>query len=224
MTVVLKMSSQFSIELDWSFASNYATTVKSKYMLIEPVVPYTLKGKVETFFVNFQNREFIEDISQSKLQTASVSAPALKMDVIKEELKTAGSLLSASSYITLLVSVLLSFKSNPAFWVYIGMMQLLSYIPLLDCTVPSNFVYFVKEFFGVSKASIPFDSFPSWVPNPTPLINKFKIAPSYENAVDTGYDSVCFIYNFGYQLFTWAIMLALYGAFNILTKFPIQAL
>ena len=193
-------------------------------MVITPVNKYNLEGKEETFFVTFKNPEYIKDKYDNSLQTRVISASAKRLVLIQEYLSTAGDFLSTTSYITLICSVLLSMKSNPAFWVYISMMQILSYIPLIDVTVPGNYLHFVKEFFGVSKASIPFDSFPDWVPNPKGIIEKFNIPTENVKALEAGYVSISFLYNFGYQLFTWTIMLILYLVFTLLTKFPVKAL
>jgi hypothetical protein len=102
---------------------------------------------------------------------------------------------------------------------FLGMIQMLSYIPLLHCKIPENFKYF-----GVSKVSIPFESLPDWVPNPISFGNNFIIDPNNPEATAFGYISSCFLYNFRDQLFTWFTVILMYLAFCILTKIPKEAM
>lgn len=102
------------------------------------------------------------------------------------------------------------FKSKPSFWIFINMMQILSYIPVIDCNVPSKLEYFLTVHFGLSKCSIPFDLLPSWMYNPMDFIAKFKTKSLSSRFESAGYVSVSFIYNFINQLITWIALTLIY--------------
>lgn len=215
--VALRLSADLSTELEWDFAENYLITGHRKKEC-------NLKGKAETFFVTFLERNLIRDYYQNSLGTSVISAPSVRMVQVPEAVSQSGTAFNVMNYAGLVMTLLLFGKSNPAFWVFLSTIQVISYVPLLHCTVPGNLEIFIKEYFGASKASIPFDSLPEWVPNPTSLIKQFVVKPGDSRVLEAGYDSVCFLYNFGPQLFTWVTAGMMYAVFCLMTKLPIQKL
>ena len=87
---------------------------------------------------------------------------------------------------------------------------MIAYLPLINCTMPENFKFFIIEFFGISKASIPFEYLPDWIPNPLSFLDSFKTKPIHPIFTQSGYVSVNFIYNFSSQLWTMVTVLFLY--------------
>ena len=224
MKVTLRLTPQMTVTLDWNFTEDYIYTARKKYLLITPELNHNLKGRVEIFFVTFLDQRLIKDNYQNSLMTEVVSGPATRKIIISDAVDTSGNVFSIANYIALILTILLSGKSNPAFWIFVSMIQMLSYLPLLNCSVSGNLKHFIKTYFGASKASIPFDSFPSWVPNPTSYINRFIVPPNNIEAIELGYISICFLYNFGYQLFTWITVLMMYGLFFLASKLPYNKL
>ena len=163
----MKISSKLVLNLAWEFVEDYTKSDTVSYLLIKPTINVNLKGLVETFYVRFKDRNLIVDAFGFPLQTELIKAPALRNVIVAESVETAAAIFNIGAYITLIFAVLLSVQSNPVFWVFVGMIQIISYIPYLDCEAPENLVYFLNQFFALSKASIPFDSLPSWFPNPT---------------------------------------------------------
>lgn len=224
MKVTLKISPQFSVDLDWNFTEDYTRTAERKYVRMTPEVGYNLKGRVETFYVTFLQPQLIKDYYQNPLTTAVVSGPAVRNVVIPAAVEGAGTAFDIANYVALVVTLLLAGKSNPAFWVFLGTLQMISYAPLLHCTVPENFKLFIREYFGVSKVSIPFEMLPGWMPNFMAFATHFEVDPGNARAVEFGYVSACFLYNFAAQLITWATVLLLYLAFCVLAKLRIKTL
>eukprot|EP00826_Nyctotherus_ovalis_P053832 TRINITY_DN7024_c0_g1_i22.p1 TRINITY_DN7024_c0_g1~~TRINITY_DN7024_c0_g1_i22.p1 ORF type:complete len:225 (-),score=37.46 TRINITY_DN7024_c0_g1_i22:1080-1754(-) len=224
MKVTLKLSAESSTDLDWNFTEDYTITGHRKYLKIHPEVTCSLKGKVETFFVTFLDRNLFKDYYQNSLGVDTISAPSVRMIQIPNAVSQAGDAFNTINYISLIITLLLAGKSNPAFWVFLGAIQMISYVPLLHCAVPRNLETFIKEYFGVSKVSIPFDSFPEWVPNPTNIVKSFVIEHSNSRALEAGYESVCFLYNFGSQLFTWVTTVLIYTVFILVSKLSIKKL
>ena len=105
----------------------------------------------------------------------------MKKHFITNAIGVAGIGLSSILYATFgLIVGLNPFKSNPSFWILSDMMQMLSYLPLINCRIPENLEVFLTEYFGISKLSIPFDLLPDWVPNPTNFLKNFR-TDAYNN-------------------------------------------
>ena len=95
------------------------------------------------------------------------------------------------------------------------MLQYISFLPVINCVMPGNMEAFITKFFGVSKVSIPFEYFPSWVPNPLIYLDLFKTPPLNSRFANDGYTSVNFIYNYSSQLFTLLTVLIIYSGLCI---------
>ena len=91
-----------------------------------------------------------------------------------------------------------------------SMIQILSYPPLMNWILPDNLINFITNYMTVNSISIPFNLFPSFLPNPMNLLNPFIFNPFNDRMAQYGYISISFIWNFGQQLFTWITLLAIY--------------
>eukprot|EP00826_Nyctotherus_ovalis_P059930 TRINITY_DN8378_c0_g5_i5.p1 TRINITY_DN8378_c0_g5~~TRINITY_DN8378_c0_g5_i5.p1 ORF type:complete len:222 (+),score=12.65 TRINITY_DN8378_c0_g5_i5:225-890(+) len=219
MKVTLEIPPGQLLELDWNFTESYTDTGARNYIKITPEIKRSLKGRIETFFVTFLDRTLVRDYYNNSLSTAIVSGPAARNIAILPAFEDTGTAFNAVNYIALILSLLLSMKSNAAFWAFLGTIQIISYVPLLHCVVPQNLKFFIKEYFSITKPSIPFDQLPEFIPDPLVLIKKnFEIAPENIKIIEARYTSICFLYNFGYQLLTWAAVILLYILLRVLSK------
>jgi len=99
------------------------------------------------------------------------------------------------------------------------MVQLLSYIPLINGQLPPNMELFIGRYLSVGAIKIPFRSFPSFIPNPLSLLTAFVTNAFNDRFQLFGFESVSFIWNFAEQLATWLIMLVTYLVLRLLCKY-----
>eukprot|EP00826_Nyctotherus_ovalis_P031271 TRINITY_DN2496_c0_g1_i8.p1 TRINITY_DN2496_c0_g1~~TRINITY_DN2496_c0_g1_i8.p1 ORF type:complete len:185 (-),score=20.55 TRINITY_DN2496_c0_g1_i8:636-1190(-) len=171
------------------------------------------------FHVTFMNQSLIHDGRKNGLKTRTLSKGALRQVHFGDALGTAGTGFAFASWLIFIIEMCLNpFKSSQSFWIFINMMQMISYLPVLNCTLSENLRAFLTQYFGTSKASIPFDSLPNWVPNPLTLLELFKIDPINKNFEETGYTSISFVYNFSSQILTWITVLLLYAGVTLGSK------
>ena len=129
-------------------------------------IDFAIRGTDEQFHIEINDGAFF-DSRNDYLSKSNFKLPAKRQLKISTTLGTFGLGFIASTYMTFIMAIGVNpFKSKPEFWIFISTVQILSYIPVLSCVLPINLKYFLVNYFGVSKSSIPFDSFPSWMPNP----------------------------------------------------------
>lgn len=206
------------MEIEWRISSKLTCNRPLEGMIIETNMKFTIRGIDEMFHIEFASGIFL-DIGDNDLKQKKFTTAARRQLYISSSLQTVGIGFLASTYISFIMTIGVNpFKSKPSFWIFVSMIQMLSYIPVLDCNIPLNLDYFLTTYFGISKTSIPFDSLPSWVPNPKDLMAKFKTEPLNSKFENTGYTSISFIYNFGDQLGTWAILVLAYVLIGVIGR------
>jgi hypothetical protein len=196
---------------------NFTKTPKAKFneLTLNTTIPFTIQGNNELFTITITNSNIIQDVAGNLLFGTKFQVPAIRYLILAGAIQTAGQTFAIISYLGLLVTMCLSSsKSSIEFWAFLGTIQILSYLPLIDCTIPSNMKTFFIDYFGVSKSSIPFESLPEWVPNPLNFLALFEGEPYNERFKELGYNSLSVIYNFSNQIGTWATaFLTFLGAF-----------
>ena len=159
---------------EWDFDKNVDLSELINSITIIPIIPFNLKG-TEKWNIQFNDDLNILDSSDNQMKIREYMVSSLRYYNSSSTTTAAGDIFSISSYIALIMGVGLSpFKSNPAFWIFINMIQIISYIPVINCLLPEDVEVFLIEYFGVSKVSIPFDSLPKWVPDPRVLKKNLK--------------------------------------------------
>ena len=195
----------------------------TKFM-VQGTVPCSLKGKAETVFVRFERSELIKDLGNNALSNKLLQAAMLRYIYVSDSqaaaISGAGSSFTASSLATfgLVIGVsLLQSAAVGSFWVFVNMLQILSYVPAINCDFPYNLEVFLTDYLSVSKVSFPFAILPSWVPNPLSYVSRFVTTPFNSRFLLCGYESFNFIYNFADQLLTWLLVLLFYIVLRVLT-------
>lgn len=216
MEISLKDLNNSYINFTWNLTNSFSSQKAFNSLTIDTEINYNIKGVGEMFYVTFKLPTAIYDIGSNTLLTEKVSGPALRKLYISQSVGSMGSGLSMASWIIFIIEMGLNpFKSSKSFWVFVNMVQMISYLPLLDCEIPSNLRVILTEYLGMSKASFPFDSLPSWVPNPLTYLEWFKTSPLNERFAASGYNSLSFIYNFSNTIGTWFTIILTYLAFTI---------
>ena len=106
-----------------------------------------------------------------------------------------------------------------SFWIFINMIQMLFYLPTLDCILPYNFEIFISEYMSIKDVSIPFNILPDFLWNPLNIFSGLMTLPFNERLFEKGYESLSFLYNFGNELLTWILLAIGYGILVLATKF-----
>eukprot|EP00826_Nyctotherus_ovalis_P058721 TRINITY_DN8097_c0_g2_i2.p1 TRINITY_DN8097_c0_g2~~TRINITY_DN8097_c0_g2_i2.p1 ORF type:complete len:245 (+),score=46.49 TRINITY_DN8097_c0_g2_i2:206-940(+) len=173
-------------------------------------IDFSIRGIDERFHITIDKGLFL-DVGNNDLRRRVFEVPAMRHLILSTAVEGAGIAFSGLAYATFIVTVGINpFKSKPSFWIFMSMIQMLSFVPVLDCQVPGTLEFILTSSFGVSKSSVPFEALPSWVPNPKTFIAKFETEPLNSRFDNAGYTSISFIYNFSDQLGTWIILVLLY--------------
>ncbi len=209
----------------WHFAQSFTAGEITEILFIETNVKCSLKG-YERFQVTFRNPQLVQDLHNNSLQNPVITANTLSYVYVnptqRAVLEGAGDTFTVMTFLTFAFVIgmnLLQSAAVGSFWAFINMLQLLSYIPVINCTLPYTLEVFLTQYLSVSKVSFPFQLFISgfsllsWPTFLTlPLNPRFSLS---------GYDSTSFIYNFAEQLSTWLLLALLYVLLCVLTKvFP----
>jgi len=181
----------------------------------------TLRGGEECTFT-FENKEFITDLSENPLETE-----VLKMKLPKftheesEGIKAIGETINAASTYTIIVILGLSLFQGYAIgslWHFINTVQIISYIPLLNCNIPNIFRLLLTEYLTVRKVAIPLNSIPDFPFNPLSQFTRFLTKPLNEKFEKLKYESISFIFNFSEELLTWILLGLTYLLLKVLYK------
>ncbi len=204
--------------------TNFSAYTHMNSFKLSVSVPCTLKGKSETFNVQFNDLALIRDNGDNKLSTPLITARAPKYTYAsaaeKAAVSTSGSAFQAVTLATFALVIVLSMLQSAAvgsFWIFVNMLQLLSYIPAIDCVFPYNLNAFLTQYMSVSSVSIPYSILPDWVPNLLSYLSDFVTEPFNSQFEGCGYESLSFIYNFADQLTTWLLVLMFYLLLRFLT-------
>lgn len=198
------------LTLTWYLESDISPHRAIQILEINTDINFNVRGIDEMLHIIFDNDTFL-DSNGRELNKKTFDVPARRQLYISEVLAKLGSVFLWLTYATLIITIGINpFKSKPSFWVFMSLMQMLSYIPVLNSIAPETLKLILTTYFGVSKSSIPFELLPSWIPNPKDFIAKFETDPLNSKFDETGYRSKSFIYNFCDQLGTWIILALAY--------------
>ncbi len=190
---------------------------KFKVLLIQVAVPCSLHGNAEEFYVTFEKPKAICDLSGNPLSVSELHALAKRYVYIDSSMEAAvggtGSAFTAASMAALGFALGMNlFQSSvtSTFWVFMDLLQMLSYLPLIDLEMPDNLELFLTEYMTVGSLTVPFQILPSWVPNPANFLTDFAGEMLDSRFITCGYESMSFVYNMSDTLFTWVLLLGLY--------------
>jgi len=192
-------------------------------LIIKTIPHCSLQTNRQLFMVHFTVPKIVQDYSENVLATPVLYAKTKKYSYIsdseKAALSAAGSAFSGSSIFTLFFMIGLSLLQSAAigsFWAFVNMLQILSFMPIIECFIPYNLEIFLTEYLTIKKIVFPFYLIPDFILSPIRLISSFLTSPLNDRFLIAGYDSLSFIFNFGEELYTWVLLLFLYLALRFL--------
>jgi len=180
-----------------------------------------LRGGEQCAFT-FENKEFITDLNGNSLETEVIKMKLPKSTHEEnEDIKAIGEAINAASTYTIIVILGFSLFQGHAvgsLWHFINMVQIVSYIALLDCNIPNIFRLLLTEYLTIRKVVIPFNSIPDFPFNPLSQLTRFLTEPLNEKFEELEYESISFIFNFSEELLTWIVLGLTYLVLKILYK------
>ena len=205
--------------ITWDFEKSFKENSNFKVLTINTMIPFSVQGTSEKFIVKFTNYSIIKDLSENELIDTNLATDAKRSLYISSNIGAIGNAFSIVNYLGIFINLCLSsFKSSSSFWLFLSTLQILSLLPLFNCKIPSIVTLFFTEYFGASKSSIPFESLPSWIPNPLHYLNNFLGTPYNEKFANCGYTSLNVVYNFSSQMGTWFITFLTFISFCVLSN------
>jgi len=213
------------IELTWHFKSAFDEFEEFTFLLLEADIDFSIKGVNERFHVQFTNPFLIQSVKGNYLGTEMISAAAKRKlyisDTERFAIETVGTAIRLASFSGFAIAIGLSLFQTVAlgpFWIFIDTVQMLSYLPLINCFIPANLEMVLSSFLDIGDLAIPFDIFPDWFPDPKEFFEVFKTLPLNERFEMCGFESLHFLYNFADELTTWLTLTFIYILLSILTK------
>ena len=197
-------------DMSWKLNKNFSKNTTFTELLIE----ITPKCPLERLMIDkilFKNVELIADLSENALATRIIRVKTSKhtheeVDIAAE---IAGELINTSSVVTLVFMLgLASFQicAVGSLWHFINMIQILSYIPLLNCKIPSNYRLVLTDYLTIKKLAIPLDFIPDFPFSPFSYLPQFMTKSLNGRFVELVYESTSFIFNFAEELSTWLFL------------------
>lgn len=198
----------------WRLLSSFVEYSVIDNLLIELSPECNLKEK-STYVVTFRNRELIVDQDGNSLATEKLKVSTRKYIYLPNEklLTTAGTIINTASTCTLLFLLALSVFQGYAvgsLWHFVNMIQIISYLPLLDCDIPDNYALVLTEYISIKEVKIPFNMIPKFFYNPLDHFAEFLTSPLNDKFKDLDYESISFMFNFSEDLLTWLMLGLIY--------------
>jgi len=175
----------------------------------------------DTYIVLFKDRSKIQDSAGNFLVTEFLTAKAgkYKYRITDSAAGTAGAAIKYATMSTFAFMFFLSLFHGYAvgsLWHFINMLQILSYLPLLNYDLPNDFRMVLTEYLSDDFFVLPFNLIPEFPYNPLNYLSVFITEPLNERFEDLDYESISFIFNFSDELLTWLSLLLIYIVLKVL--------
>ncbi len=213
-----------SCDFDWELSDSFPAGKELSQLTLLVNVYCSLSEGAQTFVLRIHNTEYLQDSSGNDLATNLLTAKSKKFAYISATeaavLSGMGAAFSTASLATFLLALAMCLFQTVAvssFWSFVNMLQILSYLPIINCNIPYNFEVFITQYLTMSQITFPTELMPDWMPNPLAYFESFITEALNERYSLCGYDSLSFVYNFGNQIFTWLLLLLFYILLRILT-------
>lgn len=222
----MDVSLRGNCKLTWELASTFPINKALSKLEVRTYPGCSLKAAEDEFVVQFLDTSLIVDRDRNELASAVITAKSARY-VYTSGTEQAysegiGNAFSSSSMVTLGLMVFITLfqsASVGAFWSFVDMVQLISYLPALSCEVPSNLKAFLTDYLNVKKLVIPLDMLPEFKFNPLSYASEFLLDPLNNQFSLAGYESLSFVFNFLEELTTWVLLFFLYLLLTFLCSF-----
>ena len=206
-------------ELDWVLIDNFQANTIHEVLRINVFPKCSLDR--DTYIVQFNDRSRIQDLAGNSLATEFLTAKTgrHKYRTTDDTVGTLGAIIKYSLTSTFLLMLFLSiFLGLPigSLWHFLNMLQILSYLPMLNYDLPDNFRTVLVEYLSGDFFALPFDMIPEFPYNPLNYLSVFITEPFNERFEELEYETISFIFNFSEGLLTWLTLLLIYIGLRVL--------
>jgi len=206
-------------EVDWVLINDFQANTIHKTFQIRVSPKCSLDR--DTYIVVFKDKSKIQDLAKNSLVTESLTVKTRRhnYEVIDEAAGTIGAVIKYTTTSTFIFMLFLSIFHGHAIgslWNFINMLQMLSYLPLLNYGLPDNFRVVLTEYLSDDLFVLPFDMIPDFPYNPLNYLSAFITEPLNEKFEELDYESISFIFNFSDELLTWLFLLLIYIVLKVL--------
>jgi len=215
MKVTLEGAKQ-GCEFIWYLSNSFPACKSFNNLTIQTYPNCSLSANAQIFIIRFTNPNHITDLSGNQMTTSTYIVRSKKYTYIpasqENALNGAGSAFDSSSTITFIIMIGVSMFQSVAigsFWSFVNMVQMLSYLPVMNLQMPLILQKFLCEYLTVKKVAIPFDLLPLSY-NPLRVVIVFLSKPINEKFLMAGYETISFIFNFADELLTWISLFFVY--------------
>eukprot|EP00826_Nyctotherus_ovalis_P044318 TRINITY_DN4779_c0_g2_i7.p1 TRINITY_DN4779_c0_g2~~TRINITY_DN4779_c0_g2_i7.p1 ORF type:complete len:312 (+),score=42.09 TRINITY_DN4779_c0_g2_i7:81-1016(+) len=217
MTVTLKNTRE-PCKLSWELQTDFPASSTIK---VNPQC--SLQGSHQLYIVTFENPSLIPSADGNLLITTVLQANARYYKYTSSGETTimdiVGGGFASVSTATLLLMVGVSLFQSTAMgslWTFVNMLQLLFYLPGLNCFIPYNLEVFLTEYLSIKDIAIPFNMIPDFPLNSVRCFEFFATSPLSERLLGIGYADVSFVLNFSDEILTWTSLAAVYLVLTLL--------
>ena len=222
MTVKLRGARE-GCELSWELMDVFHKGYQFDKLTVKASPQCNLQGAGQTYFVIFNDVTAFTSVAGHSLKNNLLKASALRYTYISESDKAAlsaiGDSFISTSWITVILMLGMGIFESLAIqplWSFINMLQMVSYIPVIDCYIPQNLEIFLIEYLSIGSLAIPFDMIPEFKYNPLNYIDYFLTDPFNDKFFATGYESISFVFNFSDEILTWLSLFFVYLVLKLL--------
>ena len=215
----INLSLKKKCEVDWVLINNFQANTIHKTLQIKVSPKCSLHR--DTYIVLFNDRSKIQDLSGNSLATEFLTTKTgrYKYETIGGIENIIGATIKYATMSTFVFMLFLSIFHGYAvgsLWHFINMLQILSYIPILNCDLPYNFRIILTEYLSEDFFVLPFDIIPEFPYNPLNYLSVFITEPFNEKFEELDYESISFIFNFSDELLTWLFLFLIYIILKVL--------
>lgn len=218
MIVVLEGTKE-ECKLTWSLEKNFTAYEEFNKLTINAFPQCTLQQSSQSFLVTFLDLSLLVATNGNQMKSNNLRVNSMRFIYLSggEEavMSGAGSAFGSSSLATFGVVIVTSIFQSVAvgaFWSFLNMLQLISYLPALKCKIPYNLEIFLTEYLTVKGLVFPFELLPDFGFNPLELVGEFLTKPFNDKFFTAGYETISFIFNFSDEILTWFLLFLLYLA------------
>eukprot|EP00826_Nyctotherus_ovalis_P037999 TRINITY_DN3520_c0_g1_i10.p1 TRINITY_DN3520_c0_g1~~TRINITY_DN3520_c0_g1_i10.p1 ORF type:complete len:539 (+),score=102.67 TRINITY_DN3520_c0_g1_i10:155-1771(+) len=207
----------------WELQTRFPRGHVINQLVIKADPQCSLQESVQLYVVTFKDLSLITDLKGKQMRTSVLEVRAKAYSHLSSaeaaSLSAVGDAFGSASIATVILMLAIALFQSAAissFWNFINMLQLLSYLPALNCLMPYNLEIFLTQYLTVEGIALPFSMLPDFALNPMRYIDSFVTDPFSDRFLAAGYESISFIFNFSDEILTWLMLLLLYLLLKLL--------
>ena len=211
----MELSMKHPCKLDWTLKSTFDENNEIDKLVINVSPKCNIIAKGNYYLLKFNNPSLIKDLNNNSLVTNLFKVKPLeyRYKPIESSVILVGSIINYASLFILWFMIIISIFQSIAVgsvWNFVNMLQMISYLPILNLHIPSNLEIVLTEYLRAKEAVIPLRMLPDFIWNPLKYLAIFVTESFNEKFELLEYDTISFIVNYFEDLLTWLILLLVY--------------